>query len=41
MTRDDAIQFLMDFAQDARRVHSREVPVDVLFNNFDKRKKLS
>ena len=39
MTGYDSIQFLLDFAQNARRADSGEVPVDVFVDDFDERKK--
>ena len=40
MARNDHIQFLLDLAQDAWRVYTGEIPVDVLVHDFYERQKL-
>jgi hypothetical protein len=41
MANDDGIQLLLDFAEQARRVDARKVPVDVFVDDLDERQKLS
>ena len=38
---DDGIKLLLNLTEHPWRIHSREIPVDMLVNNLDQRKKLS
>ena len=40
MAGNDAVQFLLDLPQDARRIDAGKVPVHVFIHDFDQRKKL-